>query len=312
MTSLLAKELEHHGVVVLPDLVAPEQLRAMQDAFASRLRRQRWNDLDGYFKTEPYRLMLEDLLLTHQAFLDVAMNPRITEAVREYVGPGFQLIEAKGWQSNPTQHDFHGWHGDAWYDQARVQGHIPREVKLAVYLTDVKSGAFKYIKGSHGKQAPRGVRPEEVEDSAPEQIVEILGKAGTAFLFDTSGIHRQSIPILEKRHAVFYGYHDPAVALQPEDVEYYRYHPLLLNAAFLGGLSKEDERILGFGDTRSYQEHFVRKTDHKGYHAVLQRFFDVKLRVGAVCGRATSRLRKLFGLGKPNKKPGGIGMGMRS
>jgi Phytanoyl-CoA dioxygenase (PhyH) len=312
MTSVLAKELDHHGVVVLPDLVTPEQLRGMQAAFASRLSRQRWNDLDGYFKTEPYRLMLEDLLLTHPAFLDVAMNPRITEAVREYVGPGFQLIEAKGWQSNPTKYDFHGWHGDAWYDQARVQGHIPREVKLGVYLTDVKSGAFKYIKGSHGRQAPRGVRTEELADTPPQQIQEVLGKAGTAFLFDTSGIHRQSIPILEKRHAIFYGYHDPAVPLQPEDVEYYRYHPLLLNAAFLGGLSKEDERILGFGDKRCYQEHFSRQTDHKGYHAALQRFFDLKLRVGVFYGRATSRLRRLLGLDKAKKPPAGMGMGMRS
>src|SRR5947209_2901214 len=113
MTGPLTKELEHHGIVVLPDLVTPEQLRAMRSAFAARLGRQRWNDLDGYSKTEPYRLMLEDLLATHPAFLEVALDPRVTGAVREYVGPGFQLTEAKGWQSNPTKHDFHGWHGDA-------------------------------------------------------------------------------------------------------------------------------------------------------------------------------------------------------
>ncbi|HVS37512.1 MAG TPA: phytanoyl-CoA dioxygenase family protein, partial [Gemmataceae bacterium] len=154
MTSRLAKELDRHGVVVLPDLVRPQQLCAMQRAFAIRLDRQRWNDLDGYFKTEPYRLMLADLLLMHPAFLETALNPQLIEAVREYVGPAFQLTEAKGWQSNPTKRDFHGWHGDAWYDQKRVAG-SPREVKLGVYLTDVQSGSFKYIKGSQGRQAPR-------------------------------------------------------------------------------------------------------------------------------------------------------------
>ena len=51
--------------------------------------------------------------------------------------------------------------------------------------------------------------------------------------------------------------------LQREDVDYYRYHPLLLNAAFLGNLTKEDERILGFGDKRNYQENFLRKTGHQ-------------------------------------------------
>jgi hypothetical protein len=306
MTNVWAKELEHNGVVVLPGLVCPEQLRAMQAAFAARLSRQRWNDLDGYFKTEPYRLMIEDVLLLHQAFLDVALHPKVIEAVREYVGPEFQLTEAKGWQSNPTKKDFHGWHGDAWYDQERVLG-IPREVKLAVYLTDVKSGAFAYIKQTHGAQAPRGYRREEVAGVPQEQIIEVLGPAGTGILFDTSGIHRQNMPILEKRRAVFYGYHDPGVPLQKEDVDYYRYHPLLLNAAFLGGLTEEQERILGFGDKRNYQEHFQRPTAHKRYHALHQRLFDVKLHVDRLCGRVWGRVKRLFG-GK-EKAPGSGMMG---
>ena len=297
--------------MVLPDLVTPKRLRGMQRAFAARLGRQRWNDLDGYFQTEPQRLMLEDLLTTHEAFQEVALDPRVTGAVREYVGAAFQLTEAKGWQSNPTKYDFHGWHGDAWYDQARVAT-MPREVKLGVYLTDVRSGAFKYIRGSHGRQAPRNVRPDEVADTPPDQILEVLGPAGTAFLFDTSGIHRQSIPILEKRWAVFFGYHDAAVPLQAEDVAYYRYHPLLLNAAFLGGLSAEDQRILGFGDRRGYQEHFVRRTEHPGFHAAVRRIFGLKLRVDGFCGRVTRRLRRLLRLGGGKKSPPPMGMGMRS
>ncbi len=189
---------------------------------------------------------------------------------------------------------------------------VPREVKLGVYLTDVKSGAFKYIKGSQGRRAPGNVRPEEVADTPPEQVLEVLGPAGTAFLFDTSGTHRQSVPILEKRWAVFYGYHDPAVPLQTEDVEYYRYHPLLLNAAFLGNLSKEDERILGFGDRRHYQEHFVRRSGHRGFHAVIRRVFDLKLRVDGFRGRVARRLRRLLRLGGGQKAPPAMGMGMRS
>jgi hypothetical protein len=306
MTSRLAKELEHHGIVVIPDVLKPDQLRGMQESFAARLSRQRWNATEGYSKTEPYRHMIEDVLLLHQGFLDAALDPRVTGALREYVGPDFQLVEAKGWQSNPTTYDFQRWHGDAWYDQARVR-HIPRQVKLAVYLTDVKSGAFKYIKGSHGREAPRGFRPEEVQDAPPDQIVECLAAAGTGILFDTSGIHRQSIPILEKRRAVFYCYHDPAVPLQQEDVDYYRYHPMLLNAAFLGNLTEEDKRVLGFGDKRNYQENHVRKTGHRGYHAAVQRFFDLKLRWDEFRGRVSARVNRLLGRGK-GKKPAGMGI----
>ena len=78
----------------------------MQEAFAARLSRQRWNAADGYSKTEPHRHMIEDVLLLHQGFQDAALDPRIVSALSEYIGPGFQLVEAKGWQSNPTSYDF--------------------------------------------------------------------------------------------------------------------------------------------------------------------------------------------------------------
>ncbi|HZY84654.1 MAG TPA: hypothetical protein VFE78_07470, partial [Gemmataceae bacterium] len=107
---LALKELEHHGIVLLPGLVPAEALRGMRQAFARRLRRQRWNDVDGYEKTERYRLMVQDVLALHQGFVDVALHPVVLGAVRGYVGGGFELVEAKGWLSKPTRRDFHGWH----------------------------------------------------------------------------------------------------------------------------------------------------------------------------------------------------------
>src|SRR3979411_231694 len=47
----LAAELETNGIVVLPSIVSPEQLRGMQLAFESRLRRKRWNNFEGYQRT---------------------------------------------------------------------------------------------------------------------------------------------------------------------------------------------------------------------------------------------------------------------
>src|SRR5215472_1746720 len=135
MTSPLAKELEHHGIALVPDLLTREQLAGMQRAFAARLRRLRWNDFDGYEKTEPYRHMVQDVLTLDQGFVDLALHPRVKEILGEYLGSRYELVEAKGWKSLPTKQDFHGWHGDAWYDQKQIQ-HLPKEVKLAVYLTD--------------------------------------------------------------------------------------------------------------------------------------------------------------------------------
>lgn len=294
----LVRRLEEDGIALLPDLLTPGQLRGMQTAFEARLRRLRWNDCDGYEKTEKYRHMVQDVLSLDQGFVDLALHPLVKRTLNGYVGETYALVEAKGWRSLPTAKDFHGWHGDAWYDQAAVRG-IPREVKLAVYLTDVSSGEFHYVKGSHGRQAPRGVRAEELAGVPEESIARMKGPAGTAFLFDTSGFHRQSYPILERRHAVFLNYHDPSVPLQAEDVEYYRYHPLLLNAAFLGGLTAEDVRILGFGDKTNYVPAFDRAPKHAGLQAALHLAYDLALGYDDLRGRLAARLARLVRRRRP-------------
>ena len=283
-------ELEQNGIVVFADLISKEQLSDMQRAFNSRLKRPRWNNFDGYEK-ERYRHVVPDLLTVDQGFVDVAIHPIVQETLRRYVGDGVELVEAKGWMSLPTTRDFHGWHGDAWYDQTSVD-YIPREVKLAVYLTDVRSGAFNYVRGSHQKQHPQYVNNNDVEGARDSKILEVLGQAGTAFLFDTTGIHRQSVPILEPRHALFYNYHDPAVKLEQENVTNYRYHPLLLNAAFLGNLSAEDQRLLGFGN----KVHFIPAYERPEKHAALQRVFtgafDLELRARNLHERIVARLHR--------------------
>src|SRR5712691_3633454 len=253
----LSSELETNGIVVLPNLLNSEQLGGMQKAFDARLRRMRWNNFDGYHKTERFRHMIDDVLLLDPGFLDLALHPLVKQILNRYLGPDYELTEAKGWKSLPTKRDFHGWHGDAWYDQAAAT-EIYKEIKLGVYLTDVRSGAFNFVKGSHRHQHPRLVKNDEVKDG---QILEVKGPAGTAFLFDTSAIHRQGVPMLEPRQALFYNYHDPRVPLQQEDLIAYRYHPLLLNAAFLGNLSDEDRRILGFGNKTNFVPAFERQ-DH--------------------------------------------------
>ena len=290
--SLIAK-LEEKGILLLPNLLTREQLSGMQRAFEVRLRRMRWNDFDGYEKTELYRHMIQDVLTLDQGFVDLALHPTVKEILRQYLGNRFELVEAKGWKSLPTRTDFHGWHGDAWYDQKRIQ-HIPREVKLGVYLTDVKSGAFNYIIGSHRKQHPRPVRSGEVQDVPSSRIEEVMGSAGTAFLFDTSGIHRQGVPMLEERQAVFLNYHDPDLALQQEDLDYYRYHPLLLNAAFLGNLSEEDQRVLGFGNKVNYVPAFERRARYTALQSVLRTGFHAKLRADNFLQRIVGKLQRTW------------------
>ena len=256
-TDRLVTDLRRDGIVVLPDILSAEQLRGMQQAFATRLQQMRWNNFEGYSKTEPYRHMIEDVLMLDQGFVDLALHPLVKQILNSYMGTNYALTEAKGWKSLPTKRDFHGWHGDSWYDQA-VASEVHKEVKLALYLTDVRSGAFNFIRGSHQQRHPYDVKRAEVKKLPMSELLEVKGKAGTVFMFDSSAIHRQGYPMVEQRQAVFYAYHDPSIPLREEDVSYYRYHPLLLNAAFLGDLSEDDRRILGFGNKTNFQPAFER------------------------------------------------------
>ncbi len=298
IASSLTKQLEENGIAVIPDLLTADQLRSMQVSFNTRLRRMRWSNFDGYEKTERYRHMVQDVLTLDQAFIDAALHPVVIDALHQYLGYRFELVEAKGWKSLPTKRDFHGWHGDAWYDQERVQDRIPREVKLGIYLTDVRSGGFVYVKGTQGKRRPRPLSREEASSLPRECFVEVTGSAGLAFLFDTSGFHRQNVPILEPREAVFFAYHDPKIPLQSEDLEYYRYHPLQLNAAFLGHLTKDDERILGFGNTTNFQPGYERSPAHAFFEVLVGRTYDAKLFVGEIHQRVKAKLRRLTGLNR--------------
>jgi hypothetical protein len=293
----LAGELAEQGIVRLPALVNSEALRDMQSAFAGRLLRLRWNDFDGYERTERFRFMVQDILTLAQGFVDVALHPLVKDILGRYLGDSYELVEAKGWKSLPTRRDFHGWHGDCWYDQDQVKNRVPREIKLGFYLTDVHSGAFQFLGGTHGQQAPRQFKKFELDDLPMERLVEVSGPAGSAFLFDTSGIHRQAIPILEPRQAFFLNYHDPSVPLQQEDRDYYRYHPLLLNAAFLGNLTPEDTRILGFGNKINYVAAFQRRPRHGIFQTLMSLSYGSKLLFGDFSQRVTGKLKRLLGRG---------------
>lgn len=285
------KALDRDGLVRLPPLVEPGALRSMQEAFAARLRWLRWNHFDGYERTELYRHMIQDVLTLDQGFVDLALHPLVIETLRGYLGESFRLTEAKGWKSLATRRSFHAWHGDAWYDQASV-GHIPKEVKLAFYLTDAESGEFQYVRGSHRQQHPRDVADHELDGLDPGSIERVRGPAGSAVLFDTSGIHRQGEPILEDRQAVFLNYHDPSVPLQAEDVAYYRYHPLLLNAAFLGDLDEEQRRILGFGDRSHYRHAFERAERFRWLQGALRAGLTLRLHYDDLASRVRARLKR--------------------
>jgi hypothetical protein len=247
----LVDALERDGVVVLPDMFDAATLSRLQASFERVLERPAFNTWVGYEQNEKWRLLVENALTVDPAVVRLALDPLLKSVLRRYIGDRFALTEARGWKTIRTKAEFHGWHNDAWCDEASMQGaERPREVKLAMYLTDVESGHFSYIAGSHRPAGPaRHWSPAEVAPLLSRRR-DMLGKAGTAFLFDTAGIHRQTTPVLAPRNVLFLNFHDPAVRIQQLDVRHGRYRPLLLNAAFLPEMDADDRRILGFGNMK--------------------------------------------------------------
>jgi hypothetical protein len=108
VAEILAAKLDTDGIVLLPRLVSTETLNQMQRAFDTRLRRFRWNNFEGYQRTEQFRHMVEDVLLLDQGFVDVGIHPLLKKVLDIYLGSEYALTEAKGWKSLPTKRDFHG------------------------------------------------------------------------------------------------------------------------------------------------------------------------------------------------------------
>lgn len=246
LTNDLLATLERDGIVELPMLLDAHALERMQRAFVDRVEHVAYNGERGYKAIDPYRRFVDDLCSISRDYIDVATHPLVAELARQYIGDDAMITEAKGWRSLPTHDDFHGWHNDAWYDHDLE--HVPRQLKLAVYLSDVSSGEFHYIRGTHGQRRHAHFSDEDVSGMLDRRLA-MKASAGTAFLFDVSGIHRQSFPILEDRDVLFFVYNNPAVPLQDIDVRANRYRPLMLRASDLGDLSPSRAKLLGIGNT---------------------------------------------------------------
>ena len=265
----VVEQLNEKGIAVLEKFVPETILSQMQQSYEKSLRHPQFNTWQGYQQNERWRLLIENLITLSPAFMFPIKNDALMKVCRLYIGEAFQVTEARGWKTIRTERNFHGWHNDAWYDITQCES-PPPQLKLGIYLSDVESGEFAYVEQSHHQKLLPGHWNQTQVDSMNLPIKHVTGKAGTAFLFDTSGIHRQNYPVLVSRNVAFFNFHDPSFPIQSLDKSYDRYAPLLLNAAFLGNLTKEQERILGFGDKRYFEEAFIPNQRYPILHKMVQ------------------------------------------
>jgi hypothetical protein len=250
-TDAYLEQLETDGILILDGLIPEKQLKDMQRTFNQKLQNLSFNSTSGFQRYEMYRDYVEDLLMVDRSFVKFAVNPEITKIIKGYISEKAVLKECRGWRTRIVKKHFHSWHKDGWYDK-KIHHEPPRQLKAVVYLTDVDSGSFAYIKGSHVnvKRDPHILHEHYTDEflkKYEDDKVFATGKAGTVVIFDTAGIHCQSSPNLLPRNAVFYTYHSPEVHIDPSELEYGRYGPLLIsNYVIDDTFTVEDLRVLGF------------------------------------------------------------------
>ncbi|MGJ8670454.1 MAG: phytanoyl-CoA dioxygenase family protein [Oceanococcus sp.] len=271
----LLQELRCNGVVQLPNLLSPQRLMSMQQAFCQRLRMHSFNTWRGYEQNERWRRLVEDCLALDRGFVDLALHPLVHKVLDEYFQHDYVLTEARGWETVATRRNFHGWHNDAWYDSDLAQ--VPKQIKLGVYLSSAASGQFRYLQGSHLKNLRHGHWSDAQVAELAHPILDMYGEAGTAFLFDTSGIHRQASPVLKPRHVVFFNFHDPATPLLSDETAYGRYQAPMLKVSMLPLLSERQQSLLGIGRESANSELPIQHRRFRGLHRYISILLKLRL-----------------------------------
>jgi hypothetical protein len=201
--------LDREGILHLPSLLDDQALSEMRDYFAARP------------AADPYRPELGAFIgpeaapsATHVAFfsneivvhaphaLEVANHPRILSAVSAVLGAKPTISYMTAWWSLPAggaPEHAELYHRD--YDDLRF-------IKLFLYLTDVDdtNGPHAFVRGSHRSdklvERVRFTEEDVAACFAPEDRLRMAGKAGTAFLENTFGLHR-GIPPVSKPRLIF-------------------------------------------------------------------------------------------------------------
>lgn len=205
--SALAEKLNRKGYVFVENLLENAMIEEMRVYFAGHLTSSPYHPELGKFaapEEAPPGVHVAyfdpDVCLDAPHFLKLANDPRILDCVSQYFGCAPMISYLQAWWSLPTggsAKHAENFHRD--FDDLKF-------CKLFIYLTDVdnQSGPHAFIAGSPVTaklEQRRRYSDDEVAAEFPDKAdwIEFTGPAGTAFLEDTSGLHKGTPPISKPR-----------------------------------------------------------------------------------------------------------------
>jgi hypothetical protein len=243
----LVSDLERDGVVQLGNyLDAPAVARIRAHLEGAELRERFPPERRGFtLDNVPDNVHVAEYPTEHilrcPDVLNVANDPRLLSVVSAYLGCKPTISNLSIWWSLPadgTAQEAENYHRDV--DDWRF-------VKLFVYLSDVgpDAGPHCFVRGSH--RSWRFVRKRRLEDSQvravfpAEDMLEMHGKTGDAFLEDTFGLHKGQPPRVERRLLFQVEYSVNPIAVydyRPQALETARAFDPYINRLYLSGPAK--------------------------------------------------------------------------
>ncbi len=220
----IVTELETDGFSFVPGLISEAQIADIHAYLSGKPSSDAWRPESGAFHisrppatchTAPYSQ--EDIIACPH-LLEIANHPLVLATMTRLFGCKPTISNVALWwslagHSKPEQAELFHRDVDEW-----------QFIKLFVYLTDVDegSGPHVFLKGSPAAAKLLQIRryqDDEVNSAfGGENVMRFTGKAGTAFLENTFGLHKGTLPIARNRLLFQVQY-----SLFPIGI--YRYHP---------------------------------------------------------------------------------------
>ena len=202
--------LRRDGLFHVPGALPPARLdrvRAAIDAGLAATEPESFvmYDQRGYWRDDQQMRVFNDALALSFDLAWLCRRQWLRQTANHYLGKLSHIKRVYGMRYLPKEgvdsHQF-GWHHDM----------EDRYLKVMVLLTDISADDqyMSYITGSHNRVLPRDRffkntltwdDTEHEPDSAP--VVNTLGRAGDAFLFDPNGMHRGVRSLGAPRDAIF-------------------------------------------------------------------------------------------------------------
>ena len=204
LTNTELQFFQHHGYLVLTDLLTQDERREYLDLF-DRDRRDvkfRWHPY-GYHQHANY-----DALVTSPDFDRAVRHPTILKAIVQLMGGPVCFGEIGARYMGPYEGEVHqSWHRDRphWPEHPLRMDYI----QFMLYLTDVRADTHCFSISPESIHEP--ILGDKAEQFTRNGIVNIHGPAGTVCLFNVSVLHTATTrPTRAERKTlqIYYGHRD--------------------------------------------------------------------------------------------------------